>query len=161
MLALSQQQESLAFNWNNLRSFRRTVSDPWEQPRKIAIEPGTAAITQPARNCTSKYLSEPLAMAPQSASHDEILLPHLNRLLSSRDYPKTICPSEVSRALTAAELEALSVRAWRDLMPTVRQILWEMRRRGEVQILQGGIPVPDTVELQDIKGPIRARKIQD
>lgn len=100
-------------------------------------------------------------MAPQSASHDEILLPHLNRLLSSRDYPKTICPSEVPRALTAAELEALSVRAWRDLMPTVRQILWEMRRRGEVQILQGGIPVSDAVELQDIKGPIRARKIQD
>lgn len=99
-------------------------------------------------------------MAPQSASHEDILLPHLNRLLSSRDHPKTICPSEIPRALTAAELEALGVHAWRDLMPTVRQILWDMRRRGEVEILQRGIPVSDTAELQDVKGPMRARKTQ-
>lgn len=99
-------------------------------------------------------------MALQSVSHEDILLPHLNRLLSSRDHPKTICPSEVPRALTATELEALRVRDWRDLMPTTRQILWDMRQRGEVEILQGGIPVSDTAELQDIKGPIRARKTQ-
>ena len=97
-------------------------------------------------------------MTPSSASHEDILLPHLNRLLSSRDHPKTICPSEIPRALSATELESLGVRDWKDLMPTVRKILWDMRRQGEVEILQGGIPVSDTTELQDIKGPIRARK---
>jgi len=45
-------------------------------------------------------------------------------------------------------------------MPEVREILWEMRRRGEVEILQKGALVPDGIELEDLKGPIRARRAQ-
>lgn len=97
-------------------------------------------------------------MASQPTNPNEVLFFHLNRLLSSRHYPKTICPSEAPRALSSAELKELEVLNWRDLMPAVREILWDMRRRGEVEILQKGIPVPETTELQDIKGPIRARK---
>ncbi len=89
-----------------------------------------------------------------------ILLPHLNRLLSSRKYPKTICPSECARALSADELEASGVSSWRDLMPQVREILWDMRQRGEVEIMQKGVPVADDIGLQNIKGPIRARRLK-
>lgn len=85
------------------------------------------------------------------------ILPHLNRLLSSRDHPKTICPSEVARAISARELEALGLEDWRDLMPEIRELLWDMRQRGEIEILQKGIVLEDLEELQDIKGPIRAR----
>lgn len=99
-------------------------------------------------------------MTTQPGSVDEVLSLHLNRLLSSRESPKTICPSEVPRALTTFELDALGVSSWRDLMPNVRQILWDMRQKGEVEILQRGREVLDTVKLQDIKGPIRARKVQ-
>ena len=87
----------------------------------------------------------------------DIIHPHLNRLLCSREYPKTICPSEVARATSAKELEDLGFEEWRDLMPTIREVLWGMRQRGEVEILQKGNVVRD-IELQDIKGPIRARK---
>lgn len=97
-------------------------------------------------------------MAPD-VSRKEVVLPHVNRLLSSREYPKTICPSEVPRALTATELEATGTRNWRDLMPEVREILWEMRQNGEVEILQKGTLVPDGIALENVKGPIRARKI--
>ena len=93
-----------------------------------------------------------------TASRKEILLPHVTRLLSSRSYPKTICPSEVPRALTIPELNATGVSSWRDLMPEVREILWEMRQKGEVEIIQKGSLVPEDVMLEDIKGPIRARK---
>ena len=96
-------------------------------------------------------------MAPD-LTRKEILLPHLQRLLSSREYPKTICPSEVPRALTAAELEATRAVSWRDLMPAVREILWEMRQHGEVEVLQKGLLVPDQATLEDVRGPIRARK---
>ena len=89
----------------------------------------------------------------------DIVLPHLDHLLCSREYPKTICPSEVARATSAKELKALGVEEWRDLMPTIREVLWGMRQRGEVEILQRGNVVRD-IELQDIKGPIRARKTQ-
>lgn len=99
-------------------------------------------------------------MASPSSNYNDILLPHLDRLLSSRDYPKTICPSEIPRALTVAELEALGVSTWRDLMPIMRQILWDLHQRGEVEILQKGKRIPELAELNEIRGPIRARKMQ-
>ena len=98
-------------------------------------------------------------MADPSSLMQETILPHLDRLLSSREYPKTICPSEIARALSAKDLELLGVSEWRDLMPEVREALWSMRQRGEVEILQRGAVLPETIGLQDIKGPIRARKI--
>ena len=91
--------------------------------------------------------------------HKALILPHVQRLLSSREYPKTICPSEVPRALTGSELKAAGVSDWRALMPEVREILWEMRQRGEVEILQKGLPMTNILALEDIKGPIRARRI--
>lgn len=93
-----------------------------------------------------------------SSSNEDLLMPHINRILTSREYPKTMCPSEVPRALTTSELGAIGVSNWRDLMPEVRQILWNMSQRGEVEILQKGSPLPNDVPLDKIKGPIRARK---
>ena len=88
----------------------------------------------------------------------EILKPHLDLLLSSRQYPKTICPSEVPRSLSASELRNCGASHWRDLMPDIRQILWDMRDEGEVEILQGGSPLSGDVSVEDVKGPIRARR---
>lgn len=45
-------------------------------------------------------------------------------------------------------------------MPRVREVLWAMRQRGEVEILQKGTAIPGTMSLHDIKGAIRARKLQ-
>lgn len=90
----------------------------------------------------------------------DVILPQLNRLLSSREFPKTICPSEIARAISATELNSLGVSEWRDLMPEVREMLWKMRERGEVEILQRGGLLPESTELQNIKGPIRARRTQ-
>lgn len=44
-------------------------------------------------------------------------------------------------------------------MPDVREMLWDLRQRGQVDILQKGSLIPDKIDLPDIKGPIRARKI--
>lgn len=95
-----------------------------------------------------------------SSSAEEILVRRVNELLCSRDYPKTICPSEVPRSLNESELGALGVTHWRSLMPKVREILWTMQQKEEVEILQRGEPIPGTIDLQDIRGPIRARKVQ-
>lgn len=99
-------------------------------------------------------------MSSHSSSTDEIIVRRANELLCSRNYPKTICPSEVPRSLRDSELEALGVSHWRSLMPKVREVLWAMRQRGEVEILQKGEPISGTTSLHDIKGPIRARKVQ-
>ncbi|KAF1360807.1 hypothetical protein EJ07DRAFT_164940 [Lizonia empirigonia] len=88
-----------------------------------------------------------------------IILQHANRLLSTREYPKTICPSEVARALSSTELSSLDVSDWRATMDPIRQIVWEMREAGEVEVLQKG-EVVNAERLEDIRGPIRVRRAQ-
>jgi len=85
----------------------------------------------------------------------------MSRLLSKRVYPSTICPSEVARALKVEELKATGASNWRDLMPMIRELAWE-RRAGaqrDLEVLQGGQVVPDTVTLSELRGPIRLRAI--
>lgn len=97
-------------------------------------------------------------MSIHSPYAQDIVKPHLERLLESRSFPKTICPSEVPRALSKSELTSTGASSWRDLMPLVRKMLWEMREAGEVEILQKGNPLPNTTALDEVVGPIRARK---
>lgn len=94
-----------------------------------------------------------------AAQQREILLEHANRLLSSRDFPKTICPSEVARALSSSELSTLGAPDWRATMDPIRELIWEMREAGEVEVMQKG-QVLDVESLADIKGPIRVRKVE-
>jgi hypothetical protein len=67
------------------------------------------------------------------------------RLTAARGAGKSICPSEVARALAAD---------WRPLMAGVRAAAIELARAGRVQILRKGKPVAD---LADVRGVIRLR----
>ena len=89
----------------------------------------------------------------------EIILHHANRLLGARDFPKTICPSEIARALSQEELKTLGASEWRDTMDDVRQVVWEKRQAGEVEVLEKG-EVVGLESLEDIRGPIRVRKVK-
>lgn len=82
-----------------------------------------------------------------------------DELLESREPPKTFCPSEVARRLTADELQDLGFAEWRDAMPEVRRLAWKMRDEEEiVEIVQKGEVVADSVGVDDVGGPIRLRK---
>jgi hypothetical protein len=89
----------------------------------------------------------------------EIILRHADRLLGAREFPKTICPSEIARALSREELETLGASEWRDTMDDVRKVVWEKRGAGEVEIMQKG-EVVDVESLEDIRGPIRVRNVK-
>ncbi|KAF2824954.1 hypothetical protein CC86DRAFT_371425 [Ophiobolus disseminans] len=89
-----------------------------------------------------------------------IIVQHAERLLNARDYPKTICPSEIARAFSAAELHTLGASEWRDTMEIVRQVVWEKRGAGDVEVLQKG-EVIRVESLEDIRGPIRVRKVHE
>lgn len=86
------------------------------------------------------------------------VVPHLNRLLDSRSFPKTICPSEAARALSAAELQATGVSSWRDLMPAIRSLAFELRDKDELEMLQRGEILPASQTLEHTVGPIRLRR---
>jgi hypothetical protein len=88
-----------------------------------------------------------------------LILHHADRLLTTRAWPKTICPSEIARALSNSELETLNAATWRDTMGSIRQILWEKRASGEVEVMQKG-EVVAAESLEDVKGPIRVRMVK-
>lgn len=81
--------------------------------------------------------------------------------LQSRQAPKTICPSEVARSFSRAELEQLGANEWRDLMDALRTLAFQLRAEGRVEVLQRGLLVPQSASSVEIKGPIRLRLPSD
>lgn len=80
------------------------------------------------------------------------------RHLSARAHPKTLCPSEIARSLSNSELQQLGVSSWRDLMPRLRQMAFDARERGDVEILQRGEVILPEEGPDQVRGPIRIRK---
>ena len=87
----------------------------------------------------------------------EVVTSHLNELLNKRQYPKTVCPSEAARALSTAELRESGVATWRDLMPALRQLAFQMRDEDRIQILQKSQVLPLGQTMEQTTGPIRLR----
>ena len=84
---------------------------------------------------------------------------HLQRFLTTRHPPKTFCPSEVARALSAQELDDLGFETWRDAMPDVRRLVYDLRDQGGCEVLQKGEVI--TEAEGDVTGPIRVRRVDE
>lgn len=70
-------------------------------------------------------------------------------LLDRRAPTSSICPSDAAREVYEGEDEG-----WRELMEPARRAARRLVEAGEVEITQGGEPVP----AQEIRGPIRIRR---
>ncbi|KAL8894315.1 MAG: hypothetical protein Q9192_004423 [Flavoplaca navasiana] len=104
--------------------------------------------------------SSPIESTSQNDSETtQILRRGLSGKLQSRQFPKTICPSEIPRALSKSDLASVGLSDWRQLMPQVRSMLFDMRAKGEVEILQKGKVISTSTTLDDVHGPIRARLV--
>ena len=66
-------------------------------------------------------------------------------IATERGADKTICPSEVARAMFPDD--------WRKHMDEVREVAVDLQRQGKVTITQKGNPV----DVNHIKGPIRIK----
>lgn len=94
------------------------------------------------------YCSDPCRKRSKSArTVDATLDQALTQLLATRGASKTVCPSEVARAVGGEE--------WRDLMEPARAAARRAVARGEAEITQGG----KVVDPSTAKGPIRVRPI--
>ncbi|KAL6252375.1 hypothetical protein RBB50_000093 [Rhinocladiella similis] len=78
--------------------------------------------------------------------------------VARREHPKTLCPSEIARSLSPSELAQLGTSDWHDLMPRLREMAFEARDRGEIEVLQKGEVVPSDRGINEVRGPIRIRK---
>lgn len=82
-------------------------------------------------------------MSDRAAIAAEIL-----RQATARGADKSICPSEVARALAPEE------EAWRRLMGPVRDAALTLAREGRIEVLRKGKPVDPG---QEVRGVIRLR----
>jgi len=73
------------------------------------------------------------------------------RQTAARGAGKSICPSEVARALEPDET------AWRRLMMPVREAAIRLAREGRIEVLRKGKPVDPAAE---IRGVIRLRVVE-
>lgn len=85
----------------------------------------------------------PLSASAVMMPSAKTLEAEIRRQVTERGAGKTICPSEVARALAGD---------WRAVMPQVRAVAAEMAARGEIAFTQKGVAV-DAVEA---RGPIRS-----
>jgi hypothetical protein len=76
---------------------------------------------------------------------DKLIADHILDLLRRRGPGKTICPSEVARALFPDR--------WRDEMPRIRDVARGLARAGAIVVTQAG----QEVDLDDARGAIRLR----
>jgi uncharacterized protein DUF3253 len=103
---------------------RRSLAPP-DLPRSLP-----APMTQPADTA-------------EAAIREEIL-----RQTSARGADRSICPSEVARALAGGD-----DGPWRPLMGPVRRVAVELARAGRIEILRKGKPVPP----EAARGVVRLR----
>jgi hypothetical protein len=78
----------------------------------------------------------------------ERIADEIRRQTAARGAGKSICPSEVARALAPEE------DAWRRLMGQVREAAIRLARAGRIEVLRKGKPVDPAAE---IRGVIRLR----
>lgn len=76
----------------------------------------------------------------------EILTAEILRQTAERGPEKSICPSEVAKALAPGE-------SWRSLMTPIRDAALALAREGRIEILRKGKPVPP----EEVRGVIRLR----
>ncbi|MEA1831934.1 DUF3253 domain-containing protein [Methylobacterium durans] len=81
---------------------------------------------------------------PARAS-EEAIAETMLRLVAERGAGKTICPSEVARALGGPHPDG-----WGPLMQPVRRVAVRLTKSGQVAILRKGRPVPDPDDFRGI-----------
>jgi hypothetical protein len=129
----------------------RPVAAPSDVPTKVCAICGRTITWRKkwARDWAEvKYCSDACRRRAKGATAtvDANLDQALTLLLAERGHGKTVCPSEVARAVGG--------ETWRDLMEPARAAARRAVARGEAEITQRG----QVVDPSTAKGPIRVRR---
>ena len=93
-------------------------------------------------------MHQPFPESPPTRADDAAIRAEILRQTSTRGPDRSICPSEVARALAGGD-----DGPWRPLMAPVRRAAAELARAGRIEILRKGKPVPP----EAMRGVVRLR----
>ena len=147
-----------AVSYSPFRALTRVAEVKLAIARPVLERPHISTQLQVVLLQTSSTAPKKFAAVYRALEGGMALERRLREFFEKREPPKTFCPSEVARALSGEEMEDLGFQEWRDAMPAVRELTWELRSRGECEILQKGEVLGDDIGTKDVKGPIRIRR---
>jgi len=138
-----------------------SIESAHEEPRTENLQYTTYVVSQPLIDKPRRRVSRITIKMPSdntttTTNPPTPIISHLNTFLATRHPPKTFCPSEVARSLSQDELRAMGCDSWRDAMPEVRRLVYELRDEGGCEVLQKGVVVMEGE--QEVRGPIRVRR---
>ena len=100
----------------------------------------------------------PKFLKPSDAAHDPTLRARFITLLDNTDPPASFKASEVAQSLSVMELRKLGYDKWDEALPAVKELAWELRAFGDVEILKGGRIIPMDVDAWEVEGGVRIRR---
>lgn len=121
----------------------------YSTPFVSSSPPSVSTESAPPSSGTKSYAYKKVEESPAerqqrlSERFNALIRAKIIELVTARGIKKTVCPSEVARAL--------SPRAWRDLMPNVRKIGAQLVKEGLILVTQRGT----IVDLATVRGPVR------
>jgi hypothetical protein len=81
-----------------------------------------------------------------------------HQFLDHTDPPASFKASEVAQQLSYNELVALGYESWRDAVPAVIELAFELREEGSCELLKGGQVLGEDVSAYDVGGAVRIRR---
>jgi hypothetical protein len=127
-----------------LMSARRSVAAAGKAGDEVAVASARTRVSD-AKVALGER-GQPWWEVPTELGRHDRISATIRALARHRGPERTICPSDVARAIGGT--------SWRSLMPLVRTVAGELGTTGEVQILQKSEVVDPTASW---KGPIRIR----
>ena len=97
-------------------------------------------------------------MKPTDAIHVPALRQRFTHFLDHYEPPASFKASEVAQDLTVKELQSMGYETWKEVMPAVIELAFELRAFGYCEILKGGKVVGEDVNAYEIEGGIRIRR---
>ena len=98
-------------------------------------------------------------LKPTDAIRDQALRNRFVHFLDHTDPPETFRAAQVAQELSYNELQAMGYEVWKDALPAVVELAFELREAGYCEILKGGKVLGDDVGPYEIEGSVRIRRI--
>lgn len=98
---------------------------------------------------------------PVDAARNPAIRSHFSTLLDNTEPPDSFKISEVAQMLSPSELAALGYETWREAIPGIIELAFELREFDDLDIIVKGRLAPDDAtaeEVRGMEGPVRIRR---